>query len=722
MDSLYTEEWKKDKKRFIEAIAIKQPNLSLREIFEIARSRFTHEVYVTPGFIIEFVKEMILQSGSNRVYVPMASGTEIEELGPLVKEIDCFVLDKEIGEIIKAKTGVDCLSEPAKNLEYDLIFSDLPFGRIKENGIQQLIVNKCIDQLSSNGYGLFTFPGTIMRDRNARKWFLELRNKGLFLSGTIDLPDRLYYPSTLIESKLLIFSKEVYPQFFIAKLKKDDDIPKMVETFFTGERRYNNESLGKWIEYDTYPDYLTYEKEKRRINISKKIEKAYNGNMLTISTISSSIKNLYKGDYIDTDIENSVFVPKIGNGPVYTAKSGIIMKNYYQVIVNPNIVLPSFVKFFLNSENGKTTRILAGVGNASFLSLESLKSIQIPVPALNIQLDILNVLNELDIIEDETQKLKTHLSEKPASYKNILKELLEINYRGDKFEKWYESLPYPLSTILKQYSICDTDQKRQEMLLFFFEAYSIFIAAIMTSVYQQPQFQTTVIKDVVVDFFEKASFGSWIKMDRALAKVFREKMGNPETIDIVLNSFHTDDSSIINLICQKEVLSILERTCEYRNSWKGHSGITSIELYADHVRILKEELNGLQKCIKDLFDKIHLIRPIKLKHINGTFINTVEQLSGSNPIFRKEELIGDSLDESKLYLHVLDKNETIEMPPFFLLKSYPREVNNACYFYNRIEGTKSKYVSYHFDGQPEEYEDGEIVFDIIRSVLERNNG
>lgn len=115
-----------------------------------------------------------------------------------------------------------------------------------------------------------------------------------------------------------------------------------------------------------------------------------------------------------------------------------------------------------------------------------------------------------------------------------------------------------------------------------------------------------------------------------------------------------------------------------------------------------------------------MIRPLSLKHRQGTFINKVEVLTGSNSIFKKDEVIGDALDEEKLYIQVIDTGETLEVPPFFVLKNSPAEAKNACYFYSRIEGSNSRYVSYHFEGKPEDIEEGETAFGIIKAVLERN--
>jgi hypothetical protein len=340
---------------------------------------------------------------------------------------------------------------------------------------------------------------------------------------------------------------------------------------------------------------------------------------------------------------------------------------------------------------------------------------------MKMQKDILSLWGELDQIECKTSLLKDKLKKLPVSYPNIAKLIKDINFRGDKFEQWIESLPYPLATILRRYNATDTLQQKQERLLDFFEAYSIFIAGIMIAIYQQPQFDESVIKDVGIDYFTKASFGSWVKIDQALAKIFRKQMEDNKTdINAFLNCFHTEDLSLVRLLCEADVYSILQRTCGYRNTWKGHSGISSEEIYGDHVRVLHRELLNMQERLKDLYEKIRLVRPIGLEYCEGTFTNRVEVLTSSNSIFKKAEILGNQpLDKKWLYIQVMDTGATIKLPPLFVMKQSPADVKNACYFYNRIEGKNSRYVSYHFESKPENVMQGEDAFDAIRSVLER---
>ena len=701
-----------------------KPDASIREILKSAQMMGRFKQAITPNPILEFVRAFISKTGCKSLFVPFASGIEVEELRAEALTVSFSTPNYDLRELIQGKTGVSAISEDAiDEAAYDVIFSDLPFGSIHKGCIQQKIVDECVGRLAQKGVGIFTFANNIVFGFPAKRWLAELSEKGIYVSAIIDLPEGLYEPMTFISSKIVLFSKEKADKLFLAKLKRESDAPVIVDYYLSKSNSPKSETLGKWFDHNTFPDFASYENEQRRQRTAIKLEKAYNGKLMQISEISTAVKAPKRTDTPFDEAENAIYIPKLGKSEVVTSLNELHIKpqNYFQILVDQEKILPEFLKFFFNTDNGVTRRLRAMAGTILSLNVGRIKAIEVPVPSLKTQASVLEVYEELNKIELEASRLRDRLEDVPASYSNIAKEIKDINNKGDKFEQWVESLPYPLATILKRYTASDTYQQKQEMLFYFFEAYSIFIAAILTAVYQQPQFSNSEIEDVGVAYFEKASFGSWVKMDQALAKIFRIRMDNPNLIDSVLNSFHTDDQSLVKLISLGDVYSILQRTCDYRNAWKGHSGITSEAIYTEHVRVLEGELFKLQERLKDLYEKICLVRPLSLKRRQGKFINKVEVLTGSNSIFKKDEISGDALDEDKLYIQVKDTGVTFEIPPFFVLKNSPADVKNACYFYSRLEGSNSRYVSYHFEGKPENIEEGEAAFDIIKAVLERTN-
>jgi hypothetical protein len=209
-------------------------------------------------------------------------------------------------------------------------------------------------------------------------------------------------------------------------------------------------------------------------------------------------------------------------------------------------------------------------------------------------------------------------------------------------------------------------------------------------------------------------------MDRAISNLFLSMINgaDEEKKKIALECFKTTDENLIRLLCNKSACNILDNSSKNRNAWKGHSGITSEVLYKEHVDILDSQLHKLQESIKDLYERVRLIRPISLAFSNRVFSNKVEVLTGSNPIFVKDTIESlMPLDNSKLYLQMVDTGEMLELPPYFILKNSSADAKNACYFYSRVESGSTRYVSYHYDGRPEDMENGEVAFQYIKDML-----
>ena len=676
----------------------------------------------SPPIIKAFLNSLIKKLKCKKVYIPYAQGEDVvicNENGVSVDYDNPYLKMKEYVEEI---SGIKAIKVPNLETEYDLIYSELPIEPVSNRSIYSSIVDDCNMLITKNNYAVFTFSSNITSSSNGQKWIKSLEKRELYLIAVIDLPSGIYAPYINCEGRILIFSRNKTDKVFLSKIKNDNDIDAIIENFIRKEANSKNERLGVWSSRDSFYDYAAFDNNNRNERLLDKLSKNFNGKLVPIQDISLKIDSPRK-DGFNEEIEAAVYIPKLGKSKTVTRISDFDIKNhnYFRIIVNQDLIIPDYLAFVLNTESGIELRLRAmNGGTIPFLNASNVAEIRIPLPSIEFQSELLKVESELNQISSETAKLMERLRQTPAAYKSIRKEIKEINNQGDKFEQWLEKLPYPIATILKRYHVAGDDNRKQEMLLYFFEAYSIFESAILVGAYGKLAEVEKDICDVDAAFFEKASFGSWVKMNRAFSKSVRKQINNSETLDRIYDCFCTEDRSVINALCSNDVCNILQGACDNRNSWRGHSGITSDAIYTDHVRILENDLRRFQEKIQDTYEKLQLIRPLSLKHRDGVFINTVEVLEGSNPIFKKCDIIGNALDENKLYIRMVDTNRLFELPPFLVMKKTPSEVKNACYFYSRIEGNNTKYVSYHFEGNPEDIEEGSAAYTAIKKVLGSN--
>ena len=664
-----------------------------------------------------FVKSFYKASRPSKVLIPYATGLECDLFDGETNVDYCF-LNKDKEEATGLFADINTLEEIPEEGRYDLILSALPIGSLSSKYVSCQITEQSSKLLSDDGFCVFAFAKIGLNTID--KWLSKLEESGLYCVAIIDMPIGSYAPVTMAEGEIVVFSRKKAEKRFVALLSEEEFAEKIVDNFLRKKAFTSGAKLGVYVdgEIRCYSDFVN---RSRIQNKNKSLAKAYNGKPLRINEIGTVHAPKKNNEFQESD--SAVYVPKLGKSPVVTAITDFHIKaqNYFQVIVDTEKMLPRFLAFFLNTEEGVNLRQLSYRGaTIKAFNTKVLGELVIPCPSIELQSEYLKTYDQLEALRVDIETLKDKLQKIPASYKNIRMAIKDINNTGDKFTQWIESLPYPIATILKRYSVAEDPNKKQEILFHFYEAYAIFEATLLSAALNKNLVDCSALKDVKPEYFEKASFGNWVRMDRALSKLFLGIINSSKEAErkVVLECFRTDDENLIKLLCSRNACNILDSASDYRNNWKGHSGITSEALYKEHVDILDSMLRKLQESIKDLYERVRLIRPISLSFSNGIFKNKVEVLTGSNPIFVKETIKAlTPLDKEKLYIQMVDTGEMLELPPYFILKNSPADVRNACYFYSRVEKGSTKYVSYHYDGKPEDIETGEVVFDHIKRLL-----
>lgn len=708
---------------FANALKMIEPNTSYEEYKAIMKKLYGREGRFSDWPFIPKEFEWLVRSFANKtnalkVLVPFATGLEDDCFSDEVN-VDYYFFNKEIEQATTLFAQLNTLPELPEKRQYDLIVAALPFGPINNKSLACQIAEQSFSLLTDNGHCLFTFPKGITFGMGT-KWLEKLEEIGIYCTAIIDMPKGAYAPGTMIDTEIVLFSKYGAAKRFVALLDDEDGSDRIVDNYLNGKAPRNVSKLGVLIDkkdscYSVYIEGLRAQKQVERL------EKAYNGKLRKLSEFAIA-KAPDKNDKFQEN-ENAVYIPKLGNSRVVTETNDFHIKtqNYFQIIVDAEIMLPRFLAFFLNTEEGLALRQNHYTGTTIRAFRKStILEMSVPFPSLELQSEYMKTNDQLESLRVEVESLKNKLLKRPASYKNIRKEIKDVNNTGDRFVQWIETLPYPLATILRRYSVADNPTIAQEMLLYFYEAYAIFEATLLGAALNKDLMDCSKLNMVDPSFFEHASFGNWVRMDRALSNLFLEAInGNDEEKkNAALECFRTKDETLVGLICSKKVCNILEKANKNRNDWRGHSGITSETLYREHSAQLESMLHQLQESLKDLFERIRLIRRTSIEYTDGLFDNTVEILTGSNSIFTIETItLTKPLEKNKLYLQIIDTEETLELPPYFILKNSPAEVKNACYFYSKVENEDSKYVSYHYEGRPEDIESGKEAFDHIRELL-----
>lgn len=76
------------------------------------------------------------------------------------------------------------------------------------------------------------------------------------------------------------------------------------------------------------------------------------------------------------------------------------------------------------------------------------------------------------------------------------------------------------------------------------------------------------------------------------------------------------------------------------------------------------------------------------------------------------------LQADRLYLASRDSGHALLLIPLVRVDHSPASAKNACYFFNRIGKDEARFVSYHFEDQPEWIDQSDDTSDAIRFLSE----
>jgi hypothetical protein len=423
---------------------------------------------------------------------------------------------------------------------------------------------------------------------------------------------------------------------------------------------------------------------------------------------------------------NIIYLPRIGNSDVVENPSNFNIKphNYIQVILE-NQVSPTYLAKYLNTSLGKLTRESRKVGTTiENITLSSLEDAPLFIPNYQEQISLIEVNNKIENLLLEISEYQNQLWKRPNQTQEINKSIV-LYEKDNSIEKWLDNLPFPISSILWKYLATSDNKSKVEYLLHFFEAFSEFLSMLLLSAFNQDQqfYKSESHRWInndgqYEDWIKKATFGGWNNLTANLLKAIRTLINDADKKDIILNLLGKPSSEFLNLITSKGIIPVLENVREYRNDWKGHGGISSEQDNINRLTLLEHELNSLRQVIKGAFDDCRLISATTGNYKNGVFNFKAKELVGNKTPFNEIEVISlKPLDENKLYFVHQNHNEPIELLPFIKFN----QESKACYFYNSIQTTNIRWVSFHFEQNSELMEVVDERFEEVLSILKQQS-
>jgi len=418
--------------------------------------------------------------------------------------------------------------------------------------------------------------------------------------------------------------------------------------------------------------------------------------------------------------EDAVYLPRAAALPVVrSVHETAAPERYVQVVLDPAVSTAYVARFFTTPLGDDLLRLyeLASV-RRSYLAMLADAPFLLPPP--DVRKRVLEVAVSLQQARSRLDSLDADLWTHPFAAESIGKEIAGW-VREDEFERWMESLPFPIASILWAYRAETSDEHCVDHLFNLFEALGEFVALLMLSALGPLCVERGVdlLEDnpYFRDSYRYATFRAWNVLGRRLAHHTRSLLSRPATRSVCLAQFGNPDLAFLDMIASKRLFAVLDEAADLRNLWKAHGGTVGPGEHTGRRKALEDCLQRVQAIIGERFDTVQLLAPETSSYHEGIFCYDAQSLTGSRMTFRRVKVeTAVPMDSRKIYLLSKGQKKPVEILPLLKIMEVPEVPARACYFYNRIEGEQVRWISYHFEGEAEVLRpDGEVI-DVLSSL------
>jgi hypothetical protein len=492
-----------------------------------------------------------------------------------------------------------------------------------------------------------------------------------------------------------IISKIRSEKILVAKNEEDFDLDSFCLAF-NEKTDCNVKSFGVWVNAENFfgiePILATNEiKEMIDENYMQKLE--YDSLVLE--------RKFYKtGDKIEDlqKLPNSIFLftrfnyqgsfcftmDEVINELSERGLSGIV-----QLQLDPKKANSEYAKLVLNGLlSSKYERLLSYNGIINHKNLVNLFHLYLPET------------DQQQMILDYYNQIRGEIAEKTLRLQEIgMPNFSPLNIDSYTSLDWIKDIPYPLASILQTYrTISDHEPDKQlNQILYFFEAFSQFLAVIHLSAWQSsPDWDEIWMKFTnkqdsqgkpISKSLSMPDFGFWNRINNK----FRKENNKPVRD---LGIYSGLGSEFLSMVKSREITEILDECANIRNITKGH-GVITTQIAIENVYKLLKHLNRLRGLIHKPFATVQMIRP-GLGRMKSKYHCEVELLTGVSTPFRKKPLQFTSPPSSDYDFLTSPGSETfLQLVPLLKRGPHMETYEFSYYFYSRKTTDEVMFNNYH---------------------------
>lgn len=683
-------------------------------------------------------------AGVGFVLSAIAEGETVDELVGIQPDLEL----RKIAEQIKMPQSIQWKSDVSDLLEGDhqfgLIVSTPPFG--KRTRAQEISVGgksikvrnssetRCIiqtaDLLGEKGSLIFLVPDSFFWSGNT-VWH-KINQLGVYPHAVISLPSGSLASTNVSSNLVILRQNRAEDGLFVAQLSDTSQTDTILNNLFTQNESKKRE-LGSFVPKEEFVsfDALQLDDEIRQLARRSGMDEVRFGDVIKQFNTVSQNETFDPPDEGAGEGESAevLYLPRHN-----ASKDAVLQRqdiggshfDYLQLVADPEAATAEFLVRLLNQELGRKLRARwARGGKLKAISVSDLPDQRIYLPDLATQEKVLRLRQQMRDLQTQLHELSGQLWMRPVEVDSVGKQVERLNH-DDGVERWVETLPFPLASILWRYYASEKLHLKLDYLLNAFEALAEFLTTLMLSAFRNDEthFKERKAYWLGVDegygeALRQSSFGTWSNIAERLAKDTR-RMLSAQKRDRCLELYRARTISWVNAVSSKEIYCALDQANTYRNKWKGHTSTTEAPtLLQRRIRKLEDQLSAVRNEISYELEDLHLLKPVNMQYQDGVYSNRVKRLKGSRTYF-EETTVETTVPMESDRLHILEEGASrpLTLLPFFKMMPTPRSEQNACYFYNRMaDGWKVRWLSYHFDASAEEEKAPVIESPEVVSVL-----
>ena len=317
------------------------------------------------------------------------------------------------------------------NEKFDLIVGSLPFGMQKKEWIDKdreiniktrvnwIDLFKSLFLLNNSGFGIYTVK-PIYSSKEWLQFIEQLKKKEFFINAIFNAPFS-WQPQTFLQPNLIVISRIDNPQLFIAELNYLENLETVINNF---KDLFDSGSLdtGLLINKNDFRGFSQYKiiKEINALETQYKSYQKYQLKDVASKIILGSVKNKFKNR------PNSIYLPRIGTSPVVSRLKDLKIKqqNYFQIVLNENVVKNEYLELFFKSALGKLTlKTLILESIIPHINKKDLLGAYVSIPNYKEQEILIATVKKMANLREKLDIFNTEIAFNPKSTQNIQDKL-----------------------------------------------------------------------------------------------------------------------------------------------------------------------------------------------------------------------------------------------------------------------------------------------------------